>query len=142
VEKEILAKACIQAIERKHPGRSPAAGRLRRREFEYSRHGTQALIAALDVRAQPDGTPLQMDFPGLPVANWRILNRSAHACLTRETSCKQIAAEFTQGCHNGRLLIVQAHNGRWEPLPGSGSLDEMAQVVVTLLQPYLQPDNY
>ena len=28
------------------------------------------------------------------------------------------------------------------PLPGSGSLDEIAQVVVTLLQPYLQPDNY
>ena len=27
-------------------------------------------------------------------------------------------------------------------LPGTGSLDEMAEVVVTLLQPYLQPDNY
>jgi transposase len=42
-------KTGIQAIERKHPGRAPAAGRLRRREFEYIRHGTQALIAALDV---------------------------------------------------------------------------------------------
>ena len=39
----------MQAIERKHPGRAPAPGRLRRREFEYVRHGTQALIAALDV---------------------------------------------------------------------------------------------
>ena len=42
-------KTGIQAIERKHPGRAPAAGRLRRREFEYIRHGTQSLIAALDV---------------------------------------------------------------------------------------------
>ncbi|KAK45455.1 hypothetical protein BG58_18030, partial [Caballeronia jiangsuensis] len=42
-------KTAIQAIERKHPGRAPAPGRLRRREFEYIRHGTQALIAALDV---------------------------------------------------------------------------------------------
>jgi transposase len=42
-------KTGIQAIERKHPGRAPASGRLRRREFEYIRHGTQALIAALDV---------------------------------------------------------------------------------------------
>jgi transposase len=42
-------KTGIQAVERKHPGRAPAPGRLRRREFEYIRHGTQALIAALDV---------------------------------------------------------------------------------------------
>lgn len=42
-------KTGIQAIERKHPGHAPAPGRLRRREFEYIRHGTQALIAALDV---------------------------------------------------------------------------------------------
>ncbi|QIE22012.1 IS630 family transposase [Caballeronia sp. SBC2] len=42
-------KTGIQAIERKYPGRAPGPGRLRRREFEYIRHGTQALIAALDV---------------------------------------------------------------------------------------------
>jgi hypothetical protein len=42
-------KTGIQAIDRKHPGRAPTPGRLRRREFEYIRHGTQALIAALDV---------------------------------------------------------------------------------------------
>ena len=44
-------KTGIQAIERKHPGRAPAPGRLRRREFEYVRHGTQTLIAALDVHS-------------------------------------------------------------------------------------------
>jgi transposase len=42
-------KTGIQAIERKHADRAPKPGRLRRREFEYIRHGTQALIAAMDV---------------------------------------------------------------------------------------------
>jgi transposase len=42
-------KTGIQAIERKHADREPQPGRARRREFEYIRHGTQALIAALDV---------------------------------------------------------------------------------------------
>jgi hypothetical protein len=36
----------------------------------------------------------------------------------------------------------RSHGGRWEPLPGSGTLDEMAEVVTSLLQPYLQPINY
>ena len=42
-------KTGIQAIERKHLDRAPVPGRLRRREFEYIRHGTQALIAGMDV---------------------------------------------------------------------------------------------
>jgi|SRR6516225_189592 len=44
-------KTGIQAIERKHADREPQPGRARRREFEYIRHGTQALIAALDVHS-------------------------------------------------------------------------------------------
>jgi transposase len=42
-------KTGIQAIERKHWDTRP--GRARRREFEYIRHGTQALTAALDVHS-------------------------------------------------------------------------------------------
>lgn len=42
-------KTSIQAIERKHLDRPPRPGRDRRQEFEYIRHGTQSLIAALDV---------------------------------------------------------------------------------------------
>ncbi len=42
-------KTGIQAIERKHADRAAQPGRVRRREFEYVRHGTQALTAALDV---------------------------------------------------------------------------------------------
>ncbi len=44
-------KTGIQAIERKHADRAPQPGRARRREFEYVRHGTQALTAALDVHS-------------------------------------------------------------------------------------------
>lgn len=44
-------KTGIQAIERKHAERAPQPGRTRRREFEYIRHGTQALTAALDVHS-------------------------------------------------------------------------------------------
>jgi transposase len=43
-------KTCVQALERRHPGRPAAPGRDGRREFEYIRHGTRALLAAFDVR--------------------------------------------------------------------------------------------
>ena len=42
-------KSGIQAIERKSRGRPARKGQLYKEEFEYIRHGTQCLIAALDV---------------------------------------------------------------------------------------------
>ena len=42
-------KTGIQAKSRKHPTQPVKAGRPERREFEYVRHGTASLIAALDV---------------------------------------------------------------------------------------------
>ena len=42
-------KTGIQAKSRKHPGEAVKAGQPERREFEYRRHGTASLIAALDV---------------------------------------------------------------------------------------------
>jgi transposase len=39
----------IQALERKAPDLPMRPGRIRRREFEYIRHGTQSLIASFDV---------------------------------------------------------------------------------------------
>lgn len=44
-------KTGMQANERKDVDRAPGPGMLRRQEFEYIRHGTQALIAALDVHS-------------------------------------------------------------------------------------------
>ena len=52
-----------------------------------------------------------------------------------------VVARLTEHSRNRYGAAFRSHSGRWEPLPGSGTLDEMAQLVVTLLQPYLQPDN-
>ncbi|HEY6358056.1 MAG TPA: IS630 family transposase [Vicinamibacterales bacterium] len=42
-------KTSIQAKSRKHPTTAARTGRPARREFEYVRHGTASLVAALDV---------------------------------------------------------------------------------------------
>lgn len=42
-------KPGMQALERRFPDRPTAPGRLRRREFEYKRHGTQTLLCAFNV---------------------------------------------------------------------------------------------
>lgn len=42
-------KTCMQALARRHPTRPAAPGRPVRFEFEYKRHGTLVLLAALDV---------------------------------------------------------------------------------------------
>ena len=42
-------KTGMQAIERKHPDRLPRPGRFARHEFEYIRHGTQSLLATINV---------------------------------------------------------------------------------------------
>jgi transposase len=54
-------KTSIQAKQRKHPDQTPAAGKWRRREFEYIRHGTASLFAALDVHT---GEVLAEPIPG------------------------------------------------------------------------------
>lgn len=54
-------KTSIQAKQRKHPDQAPQAGKWRRREFEYIRHGTASLFAALDVHS---GEVLAEPIPG------------------------------------------------------------------------------
>jgi hypothetical protein len=53
-----------------------------------------------------------------------------------------VVARLSELSRNRYGAAFRSHSGRWEPLPGTGTLDEMAQLVVTLLQPYLQPENY
>lgn len=43
-------KTAIAARSRRHPGRPACPGEPARQEFEYRRHGTASLVAALDVR--------------------------------------------------------------------------------------------
>ncbi|MBT2438658.1 IS630 family transposase [Streptomyces sp. ISL-36] len=42
-------KTAIQARERRYPSQPAAPGRAARREFEYRRHGTASIVAALEV---------------------------------------------------------------------------------------------
>jgi transposase len=42
-------KTAIQARSRRHPTRPARPGEVERREFEYRRHGTASIVAALDV---------------------------------------------------------------------------------------------
>jgi hypothetical protein len=42
-------KTGMQALERRFPDRPAGPGRRRRREFEYTRHGTQSLLCAFEV---------------------------------------------------------------------------------------------
>jgi transposase len=42
-------KTAMQARSRRHPTRRARPGQLERREFEYRRHGTASIVAALDV---------------------------------------------------------------------------------------------
>ena len=51
-----------------------------------------------------------------------------------------VVARLTELARNRYSAAFRSHTGRWEPLPGT--LDGMTELVVTLLQPYLQPDNY
>jgi hypothetical protein len=59
----------IQALERAAPGLPMKPGKVERREFEYRRHGTQALIAGFDVTSGKvtgvvGDTRTEQDFAG------------------------------------------------------------------------------
>src|SRR5260370_20365859 len=47
----------MQALERLHPSLPIQPGHVERQEFEYKRHGTQSLIANLDVASGQVVTP-------------------------------------------------------------------------------------
>jgi len=77
----------IQALERIAPSLPMQPGKVERREFEYVRHGTQALIACFDVvtgkvagavterRAEADFVAVLADLfaSAAPTLNWRIV---------------------------------------------------------------------
>jgi transposase len=77
----------IQALERIAPSLPIKPGQVERREFEYVRHGTQALIAALDVATGQVGgsiadTRTEADFAAFlealfasaaPAMRWRVV---------------------------------------------------------------------
>lgn len=47
-------------------------------------------------------------------------------------------ARITEVARNAYSSEFRSHTGRWEPLPSSGDLAETADMVVSLLAPYLE----
>ena len=50
-------------------------------------------------------------------------------------------ARLTELGRNSYSSAFRSHTGRWEPLPGIGDLAATAELVVTLLGPYFEPNT-
>src|ERR1700739_1315880 len=50
-------------------------------------------------------------------------------------------ARLTELGRNSYASAFRSHTGRWEPLPGTGDLATVADLVVSLLNPYFDPNN-
>jgi len=48
-------------------------------------------------------------------------------------------ARLTEVARDNYTAAFRSHTGRWEPLPAAGDLKHAADLVVTLLAPYLDP---
>jgi hypothetical protein len=59
--------------------------------------------------------------------------------LRRDDSVDTIA-RLTEVARNTFSSAFRSHTGRWEPLPGQGDLATTADLVVTLLAPYFEPN--
>lgn len=60
--------------------------------------------------------------------------------MQRDESVDTIA-RLTEIGRNTYSAAFRSHTGRWEPLPGSGNLATTADLVVTLLAPYFDPNS-
>ncbi len=50
-------------------------------------------------------------------------------------------ARLTELARNSYSSAFRSHTGRWEPLPGTGNLATTADLVVSMLGLYLDPNN-
>ena len=50
-------------------------------------------------------------------------------------------ARLTELGRNSYSSAFRSHTGRWEPLPGTGDLTTTADLVVSLLGPYFDPNT-
>jgi hypothetical protein len=60
--------------------------------------------------------------------------------MHRDESVDTIA-RLTEIGRNTYSSAFRSHTGRWEPLPGSGDLATTADLVMTLLAPYFDPNS-
>lgn len=66
--------------------------------------------------------------------------RSAGGADVEEDSVNTIA-RLTELGRNSYSSAFRSHTGRWEPLPGTGDLATVADLVATLLSPYFEPNT-
>ncbi len=60
--------------------------------------------------------------------------------MHRDDSVDTIA-RLTELGRNTYSSAFRSHTGRWEPLPGTGDLTTTADLVISLLGPYLDPNT-
>lgn len=60
--------------------------------------------------------------------------------MQRDDSVDTIA-RLTELGRNTYSSAFRSHTGRWEPLPGTGDLATTADLVVSMLGPYLDPNT-
>ena len=51
-------------------------------------------------------------------------------------------ARLTALTSRSYTAAFRSHTGRWDRLPDEGTREEMIQLVVEMLGPYLTPENY
>jgi hypothetical protein len=61
--------------------------------------------------------------------------------MRRTDDAVDTVARITELARNTYSSAFRSYSGRWEPLPGIGTLAETAELVVTLLAPYLDPNT-
>lgn len=56
----------------------------------------------------------------------------------RRDAAVDTVARLTEVARNQYTAAFRSHSGRWEPLPAEGDLKHTADLIVTLLAPYLE----
>src|SRR5471032_1101435 len=131
-------RICASAIRRRAASNGPSGAircKLAHPELE---------LAMPTLSAKHHASELQRQLRAL-LGNDQIVTQAygAHLLIKRlDDQDPIVVARLSELGRNLYGAAFRSHSGRWEPLPGSGPLDEMAQLVVTLLEPYLQPNNY
>ena len=66
-----------------------------------------------------------------------------HYLIQMETEGEvETIARLTALTSRSYAAAFRSHTGRWDPLPDEGTREEMIQLVVEMLGPYLTPENY
>ena len=96
-------------------------------------------------KKQTEASELQStlrDLLGHDLVTVRSHGRNLLIELLVEKDSNETIARLTEIRPNSYAAFFYTHTGRWERLPGDGSLTDMAKFVVDSLGPYFDPLNY